>query len=252
MLGGDDMSFFNIFTRKNNSNIIADVGMSSFDELFEKYGAISFEKQQNIKDIVGNVRWELNLLDGKISFNKDIVYPIQLYGTFSNKSNSWLWIWDNYIEKYPEAIVKHVKEINNYGIENHIDVFTNPYFPTTKDYVKKMAMIIVGLTNSSFYYLGEFGPGAVLVSINDSAFTNEIMNSPIKVTNYFPKFIKAYDVNHRKAFKHYIKAKGFDVIELKRTIHATYLPAYGNVKMEIQATFDKLDRLVNLDGTFKD
>ena len=62
----------------------------SFKMVLSKYGALGLDKQENLSDLIGDTKGELDLEKGFITFG-DIKMPVQILGFYSDELNQWSW-----------------------------------------------------------------------------------------------------------------------------------------------------------------
>lgn len=96
----------------------------SEQELLERFGCYGFEKQFAFYDVIGDSDWQIDINQGVIHFNDDIVFSIQLLGSFSLSSETWLWSWNNEASQLPTPVIEQALGLKHYGEENDIDLFT--------------------------------------------------------------------------------------------------------------------------------
>ena len=64
--------------------------MTKFQELLSQHIASSLLKQQNLSNFLGDYNWNVDLETGKVDFGKGRIYPIQIIGTESEFTGTWL------------------------------------------------------------------------------------------------------------------------------------------------------------------
>src|SRR5689334_4676399 len=84
---------------------------TSEQELMERYGAISLEKQLDFGELIGNNSWTVDMKKGEISFGPNLDFPIQVLGTFSHSAETWLWAWANTQAGLPENLLQHALQL---------------------------------------------------------------------------------------------------------------------------------------------
>lgn len=211
-------------------------------ELLERFGGIGFEKQLDFADVIGNNGWNVDMQKGEITFGPGLVFPIQVLGTFSHSSETWLWAWANTQSALPENILQQALQLKKYGGENEIDLLNNSEFDATKDDLHLIGMIASGMFNASAYYIADYGQGAMVVTVKSDSLDKEHKNDHYKIPIVFPQLISQFEMNHRAALSHYLMAKGYDVVD-----NGLKLTATKNANT-MTAEFDDLNRLTKLGG----
>ena len=63
----------------------------------------------------GNPDWNFDMDSGKLAFGDVITLDIQLMGTESTSSQSWLWSWANTMSKIPSKLIQTSNTLRDYG-----------------------------------------------------------------------------------------------------------------------------------------
>ena len=173
---------FRFFQKENKEKI-----QNSFQELFEKYAAISAEKQDNVLELIGDKPWNADMVEGTLTFGGELVFPVQILGTVSHVDNTWLWIWANENAEYSDEIIKQANNLKQYGDLNSIHELSVPSFDVQENDWHKIGTIAAGLYDCSFYYVGNYGRGSAIFTI-DSAEINKNMKNPLELVDFFIAF----------------------------------------------------------------
>jgi len=76
-------------------------------------------------------RWDYDLDRGTLTFSEDgvpkVIATIQVVGSTSNSSNTWLWSWDN--ATMPEHVKDRVREVRAFGEKEGISGLTEACMP---------------------------------------------------------------------------------------------------------------------------
>lgn len=213
----------------------------NYDTLFEQYAGIAFEKQYSLADVIGDSDWNVDTTTGLIAFG-EIEMPIQVLGTYSFQSETWLWAWANQASGIPENLLTQANELKKLGEEYNIEFLTKDQYKIEATDAHALGIIASGKFGSSAYYAGNFGDGIVLVTVESSLIDQMGYNEQARILQSFPQLISAFGINHRRTLRNYLEAKGYTVGEKQKEMTA--------VKGEnsIFASFDPSDRLTNLKG----
>jgi hypothetical protein len=65
--------------------------MATFQELLEEHVATSLLRQYALSDFLGEHDWKATMSTGTVDFGKKRIYPIQILGSESEISGTWLW-----------------------------------------------------------------------------------------------------------------------------------------------------------------
>ncbi|MCL2310531.1 MAG: hypothetical protein FWC42_09760 [Proteobacteria bacterium] len=230
------MNILNIFRTKK-----ADTTAITKQSLLERFGGIALDKQSNLAEIIGDRNWSADTEKGEIRFGDDLAFPMQVLGTFSHSSETWLWAWANPQAAFSQHVLTQANDLKKYGDELSIDFLTTEKFDATMNDAHIIGMIASGFFKTSCYYVGDFGDGAVVVTIRDKAIDNIPSIDKARIPATFSRLISHFEMNHKNAFICYLKEKDF-VVEADGGNTVTGIKG----KDKITATFDELSRLTNL------
>lgn len=209
-------------------------------ELLEQYGGIGLDRQRNLYAVIGDNTWKADLNKGEISFGSNLAFPIQVLGTFSHSSKTWLWGWANTKSNIPSNLLQQALQLKSHGEEHEIPLLKHSDFDAEIDDLHLIGMIASGMFNTSAYYLADFGQGVMLVTFKSATIDKADSSGVPRVSTVFPEFISSFEVNHRTAFENYVKNKGFTIDLQKNQIIAE------KNGTKITAVFDELSRLTRL------
>lgn len=217
----------------------------NYDTLLEKHAAIAFEKQYNLAEIIGENNWEIDMNTGSIRFGDDLNFPMQILGSYSFDSGTWLWAWDNEASSIPSNLLIDANKLKEIGETYNIDFLTMSEYKMEPTDIHALGLIASGEFNSSAYYAGNFGSGILLLTLKDELIEKVPYNEQLRILSIFPEITANFAVNHRRSLKNYLNAKGYLISE-----DGGKLTANKGVNT-IYAQFDDLDRLSNIDGEIK-
>ncbi|WNR46857.1 DUF6882 domain-containing protein [Paenibacillus roseipurpureus] len=244
------MGLFDFLKKQKNSeqevrnvNLQDIENFSSMQELLERYSGIAFEKQLAINDSIGNLDWNVDMSAGTATFGNDLTFPIQMLGSVSHQSNTWLWAWGNAQAQISSDSLTQAMQLKAYGIKNNILELTEKTIPATDNEGHVIACIASGMFKKRFYYAGNYGVGTAFFTIDVAE--EGLLEKPESVLTVFPQLITAFGLNHRKALYFYLKDKGFKVSESNDSLTGV------SDKLTVTAHFDELHRMTNLEATNK-
>ena len=234
----------NVSANSNTSAIPNAPQNTSEQDLIERYAGISFDKQADLYETIGDNAWNADLDIGEISFGAGKNYPVQALGTYSHQSNNWLWAWANKQADWPQSVQIQANQLKAYGEANTIELLTMPSINTPMNDVHLIGLISTGLFDASAYYVADYGQGAMLFLLKTDKLA-AAKNEHARALTVIPQMISAYEMNHKNAITHYLNAKNYTISHDKNTLTAA---KNGN---NLIAEFDELGRLTNLNGQMK-
>lgn len=175
--------------------------------IFTNYGAYALDKQENLADLIGDKKGELDIENGILSFADNLKFPVQLLGYLSLDEKKFSWAWDNGEIGFPEPLITESKKVKELGEEYSISQFTTPMFDADLEECHFLAMTIISLFDDSAYYVAEVGNFAFFVTINSDNIPED--NSIDRFEFIYYNFQKNYNVNGKKAFEGYAILKGY-------------------------------------------
>ncbi|RBL90417.1 DUF6882 domain-containing protein [Chitinophaga flava] len=211
-------------------------------DLIAQYGGIALDKQNDLAAVIGNNDWNADLTEGTLSFGDELVFPIQVLGTLSHVSNTFLWGWANVQSDIPENLLQEALQLKQYGEQHQVALFTNSQFEASLNEVHYIGMIASGMFGSSAYYVADYGQGALLVTIKSDIIDAARTDTPQRILTVFPQLISLFEMDHRQALTSYLKARDFTI-----TVSGNELTATHNDN-SIVAAFDEQNRLASLNG----
>ncbi|MFB9079971.1 DUF6882 domain-containing protein [Flavobacterium procerum] len=244
------MGLFNNFFKKKEDNTESalkpengSIYFTSENDFLEKYGALALEKQRNLHNVTGGLSWNVNMDTEEITFGEDLTFSMQVLGSFSHSSETWLWLWENKAGGYAESVMKEALLLKQYGEENNIDLLTVGKFDAVPNDLHLIGMIATTMFNLSGYYLGNYGQGTMVVTIKDESIDNTESEEFSRILTVFPELISTFEIqNHKNAFTNYLAQKGFELTPNGNEVKAE---KDGNV---INAAFNENNLLINLNA----
>lgn len=225
--------------------------LQNLEGLFHEHAGMALDKQLALGDFLGEHEWKLNIqagtvtfTTGKLLFKKKHSFKVQILGSESEVTNTWLWSWANESSEIPSPFLQSALEMKKMGEAEGVTAFTQPRVPLESWTGHHLAMIASGLCQANCYYRGPYEKGAVFVLIKDDTLKRLLPPMPsIRVAEIFPQLISAFDVaDHQRAFVAYLKKYLMEVAEEERSV--TGRSQGGDL---IIATFDEMKRLTDLD-----
>lgn len=212
-------------------------------ELLERYAALALDRQSDLYEVIGDNSWNVDLTAGTISFGPQLVFPLQVLGTFSHQSRTWLWAWANAQSNLPGQVLGQARHLQAYGAQHGIELLTVSEFAATENDLHRLGLLASGLGNASGYYLANYGAGTLLLTLKSALVDQAPKNDFARIPSIFSQVISLFELPHRPAFIHYLTQKGCAVTETADAVSANV--GAGT----LTATFDELGRLTNLQGT---
>jgi hypothetical protein len=179
----------------------------NLNTLFLQHVAASYDKQMALGDLIGGNPWQFDMGTQSLTFGSKLRFRIQVIGTESTHSNTWLWGWANEASGIPAPMLKASETLQALGRQHNIREFTQVSFPLSDEVNGHiLSMIASGVCNGDAYYRGPYDGGALFMLIRDDRYPHQTINPANRVSTLFPQLIATMPIsNHRVAFLHYLE-----------------------------------------------
>lgn len=178
---------------------------SWYEVLSASLGQVLAAQTACAEKIVKNKEWELDLKTGTIKFGED-EFPVQLIGSESKESNTWLWGWEN-VNNIDEEFLTLANDMKIKGEEWELVGLTTPEFDIDDMYNGHTASVVTCALseNNICYYRCVHENGAIFVAFSN---VSEEVFAPVgieKFVNITIQAIKQVDIDHRIFIKSFLK-----------------------------------------------
>lgn len=216
----------------------------NYDQLFLQHVAASYDKQMALGDLIGSNPWQFDMNTASLSFGDSLRFRIEILGTESSYSNTWLWGWANESSGIPAEMLAASEEMRALGRQEGIHEFLHPDWQLSERLNGHiLSMIASGLCDCNAYYRGPYEGGALFMLIRDPAFPQARFNPLQRIVTLFPQLISTIPIaDHQTAFRHYLAYYGAEVHEHGQLVIGHF--AKGD---EIEASFLADRRLEKLE-----
>jgi hypothetical protein len=208
----------------------------------EKYALLALEKQDKLESLILDRMHELDLDGGKIRFD-DLEFPMQIIGTESDNTLTWLWAWAEEQPELPVSLLQSAIQLRNWGGSEGLPEFTVPSIDLNRADGNVMAMISAEICRASSYYRDDYEGGAVFLLLFDRLIDNQPSFDRARLLLRFSDLISRYDLNHRNTVLSYLTLKELSPAERKNLISCELESGE-----RLNAEFDDLGRLVMVNG----
>ncbi len=208
----------------------------------EKYALLALEKQDRLESLTRERMHELDLDAGTIRFD-DLEFPVQVIGTESDNTLTWLWAWAEEQTEIPVSLLQSAIQLRNWGGGEGLPEFTMPAIDLNRADGNVIAMISAEVCRASSYYRDDYEGGAVFLLLFDRLIDNQPSFDRARLLLRFSDLISRYDLNHRDTILSYLTLKELSPAEQKNLISCELESGE-----RLNAEFDDLGRLVMVNG----
>jgi hypothetical protein len=217
--------------------------MSELISYFERYALASSEKQSKLARLIGDHTFELDLDRGVVRFDRSFEFPVQVLGTQSDNTLTWLWAWaEEQTEIFPD-LIKSSLEMRDWGRDSDVPECTAPSVDLDRADGGLLSLIATEVCKASCYYRDPYEGGALFLLL----FSRDIDRQPSfaadELVQTFADLVSTYDFNHRNAFRSYLQMKN-----LPHSEHASFITGELETGEDVRANFEVSGRIVSLNG----
>ncbi len=225
-----------------------------FNDLFLKHGAAAYDKQLYLQAQFGKAGWAFDLNSGVLAFRRPHEDPLQLsvqvLGTESEETKTWLWSWANN-SAVPPTLMASALQLKQLGESQGIEEFASPELPITPEVnPARISLVASGILRASAWFRAPYPRGAAWLLIKDPKYKRSVTKPIQRIAKAFPLFLSKHFVSdQRAAFLHYLKFYRLDVVEQGNDIIASAKAVAGALALgqqQLVAEFDTRNRLVSL------
>jgi len=215
----------------------------SITEYLEQYALTALEKQDKLSLMIGEHSYALDLDAGKIRFNESIEFPVQILGTESDNTLSWLWAWADEQTEVPTELLSASLQAKKWGEQKNIPEFIIPSVDLNRADGHVLAMIATEICHASCYYRDVYEGGAAFVLVFDKRIDEQAPFDLSRLSRSYLNLLSRYELNHRNVLVSYLRAKGLSPAEKGNVI--TAVMKTGEL---LSAEFYTAGRLLSLNG----
>jgi hypothetical protein len=216
--------------------------MNNISTYLEKFGLISLEKQDKLAYLIGEHMYEFDLENGKIHFN-DVEFPVQVLGTESDNTLTWLWAWADEQTEIAENLTTASRDLRDWGEQEGVQEFIVPSVDLNRADGHVFSIIASEVCKASCFYDDAYEGGALFMLIFDNRIDNQPSFDLTRLSKRLLYLISRYELNHRNILLSYFNMKGLIHIEHGHSISGSL--ETGEL---LSAEFDENGRLRSLNG----
>ena len=198
------------------------------------------------EQVVQEQEWHVDFSNGVIFFG-DQGYPLQLIGSESASSNTWLWGWEN-VNGLPDSMLQLAMRTKTIGERLQLDPLTIAQF-SLDDIFNGHALSVVacGLSDRYCYYRCPHSGGSVFVAFSDAP--DEVFSSidAQKFVTLTMQCIQQFDIDHRVFIEGFLTWNHTSYDWDNQTLFAHF---QKDLKIAFERTADNALRICSMDTGF--
>ncbi len=217
--------------------------MASFRKVFSRFAAAGFARQLAFSEFLGDHDWDVDLAAGTVDFGAERVFDVQLIGTESDVSDSWLWAWANDASQLPVPVLTLAGQLREFGENEQLKELTDATFPRDVAGGHALTLLASGYFGNCAYYRGPYKGGALFFLV---------IGLPPEVSGPIPsrhalgalsQVTAQFDVEHRTLAESLFRSENYVVDSIGGRLNAA--APDGGV---IQLAFDDDGRFESIQG----
>jgi hypothetical protein len=208
----------------------------------ERYALLSLEKQDKLESLTGEHLHEVDPDAGRIRFN-GLEFPMQVLGTESANTLTWLWAWADEHTELPASQLQSAIELRNWGAGEGVAEFTMPSVDLNRADGHAVAMIGAEVCKASCYFQDAYEGGAVFLLLFDRTIDNQPSFDRARLLLRLSDLFSRYDLDHRNTLLSYLRHKGIPFTE-----QGAFLAFELESAEHVQVEFDRNGRLTSFNG----
>ncbi len=213
-----------------------------FQKYLEQYALLSLEKQDKLEALIGEHLHELDLDAGVIRFDR-FQFPMQVIGTESDNTLTWLWAWADEQTELPSHLMQSAIQLRNWGAGEGLSEFTLPSVDLNRADGNAIALVSAEVCRASCFYQDDYEGGAVFLLLFDAMIDGGPSFDRQRLVRRLADLFSRYDLNQRNTLLSYLTAKNLSPVSEGVTVNCEL--ATGE---RLLAEFDDAGRLMMVNG----
>lgn len=190
--------------------------------LFDRAIGVALDRQSYLADRIGDWDWSVSLQDGEMTFTdptsgEQVSTSIQILGTESELSDTWLWGWANEASGIPLPLLTIGRALGQVGSDRGVPEFSAPSLSREAVDGHTLACVASAAHPVAGYYRAPYDGGALYVLLTGP----ELVEPPpfsalVRLTTGWPRVLSVMAdriSEPRAALKAYVKHLGLQVDE---------------------------------------
>ncbi len=215
----------------------------AFQTYIERYALLSLEKQDKLESLIGEHLHELDLDAGVIRFDR-FQFPMQVIGTESDNTLTWLWAWSDEHTELPSNLMQSAIQLRTWGAGEGLSEFTMPSVDLNRADGNAISLIAAEVCRASCFYRDSYEGGAVYLLLFDAMIDGGPSFDRQRLVRRLADLLSRYDLNHRNTLLYYLAAKKLSPASTESAISCEL----GSGERLI-AEFDEAGHLLTVNGT---
>jgi len=176
--------------------------------LMNRYAMPAFERQLVLADLLGpDHEWTLSVAQGTASFGPGRTWGIQLLGTKSDESDTWLWAWANEDGRVPARLLAAARKCRQVGRRRNVEELERPELQLGHIDAHTLALAATGIAELGAYYRFPYEGGALFAGVDASVLPPDAVDLE-RMRRVVDEILTRLDVDPALSFRNYAELRG--------------------------------------------
>ncbi len=210
----------------------------------EPFVFLELERHFQMQEYLGPHSWGLNMDDGCVVFaidgtNDTVRCPVQILGTLSYQTETWLWGWNNRQSDIPAKLLKCGPMIQKAArAEDTQFIATKSFRINRENHAQELAIIAAGFCELFTFYSCDVEQSALFVGIESMREIANQERTAVLAESVLTTGISMFDFKHQPAVRAYLGTP-------KKTVKST--SEYTIEGKPFCIRFDSMGRISSID-----
>jgi hypothetical protein len=167
-----------------------------------------------LRTFLGDHDWLFDMSAGRITFTSNggktvlAKCPVQILGSFSLSSRTWLWGWANEQSQVPSHLVRFGTGLQDAAGQEHRHEYhtKTPFLLARDNQAQEMALVAAGFAGMFTFYYCETAESGLYFGIDSCAAAEQIPRAAPLVESVLMTGISSFEFQHQPAVAAYLGA----------------------------------------------
>jgi len=193
---------------------------ASLIPLFERCAFAGYDRQTWMVELHGDDAWAVDLDEGVITFGRKTTYRVQLLGSESDATDSWMWAWANDSAELADPLLESARSLREMGESFKVPGLTTPSFRFNELEGHEVAIIGMVMLSEPAYFRAPYDDGAEYLLIHDAAFPAPTQPLTERIERVILETLATWELDdHRLGIEGWLKGLGVPMHAQSTAIH---------------------------------
>jgi hypothetical protein len=194
--------------------------MNKLIPYFERFALVAMEKRQKLLRLADDQFLELDLDEGVARFSPSLVLPVQVLGTESDNSFTWLWAWAEEQTEMPERLIRSSREMQRWLEQQDLRELAAPSLDLDRADGTLLSCIATEVCRASAFYRDSYEGGALFLLLMSDQIDRQPGFTLAELAGSLLDLGSRYPFDHRSALAAYLRSRGRSLEERTDALQA--------------------------------